>query len=185
MRVIRRGGWLVLVACMAVSVGFCQAAGKRPPIKKNQWHFTAENDGPHPKVEIPDAVLRSISHDHWVRDRLDGAKPPLKEVPRSWLLGTKVRLKGPGEDDIVVQGTGWLQGANITTFWIFRVHGDKAKLLLEISAHDLFVGSRRKDGYLTVEADSLTATTISTVWLRMKNGKYVEYREKLRRLGNR
>lgn len=176
--VLRAGGW-ILLGCMAVSVGFGQSVGKRPSIMKDQWHFSAENDGPSPKVEIPAAVLRSISHEDWVREVMSNGNPPLKEVPRSWLVGTKVRLKGPGEDDLVVQATDWrLAGANITTFWVFRMKGDQAELLLEISTHDLLIGPHRKGGYLTVEADSATASTYSTVWLRMENGKYIEYREK-------
>lgn len=167
---------LALVGLM-VSGAVAQA-----PKQGSEWHFSAENDGSYPSAEIPVTVLRLISHDEGVRNLLDRQKPPQKTVPRAWLSASKVHLKNKDESDIVVQGTGPMLGANVTTFWVFRLNGDNADLLSEIVAHDLIIRLPRKDGYLTVDAVSATASSVTTVSFQMKNGKYAKWLQNTEKL---
>lgn len=175
------GHRLFVLALVLVAFGVRGTAAQSPK-QETKWHFSAENDGSYPSTEIPVAVLQLISRDEGVRNLLGAQQPPRMEVPRAWLSASKVRLTDRDESNIVIQGIGPILGANVTTFWVFRVKGDNADILLEVVAHDLIIGPPRKEGYLMVDAVSATASSVTTASFQMENGKYAKWREKTEKL---
>jgi len=153
-----------------------QVAAQRA--EKVRWQFSAEGAISYPKASIPHEVFRILEQDDGVRAALEAQNGPNKETPHTWFQASSIHLKDSNEDDFVVQGTGPILGANVTTFWVFRMTGDKATLLLKVIAHDLLVKSTRRNGYLAIDAVSATASTVTTTSFEIKGNSYAKYHER-------
>ena len=94
------------------------------------------------------------------------------QLPKSWFAASEVRLDGPSEHDFVVIGKGMLQGANVTTFWVFAQGPQGLKLVLTLPAHDLSIKPTRTNGYRNIQAVMMTAGRVSTAELRFDGKEY-------------
>lgn len=126
-----------------------------------QLHFSAEDEGTKSSAVIPPAVWETLIHDPDVRTVMKSAKHPLHGTPRSWFGALQVSLHGSEDHDLVVQGEDQLQGANVTTFWLFLQTPKGPRLVLKIPAHDLVIKSVELHGYNTIDAFSTTAINTS------------------------
>jgi len=142
-----------------------------------RWSFSAEGDAPYPTAKIPQSVLRKLEEDEQVQETIAEEGGFQKVHLRRWFQAVKVPLTSTGECDLVVKGVGPILGANVTTFWVFRVKGGKATMLLKVSAHDLDIAAVSQNGYLGIDAASSTASTVSITSFVMKNGSYRAVKE--------
>ncbi len=108
-------------------------------------------------VPIPPDVWRVLLNDRDVQTVSMNQVPPLSKPPRSWFAGFPVSLHDESASDLVVQAEDRLQGANVTTFWVFLQTPDK--LVLTLPAHDLTIMSTRWHGYRKIEAGAATGVS--------------------------
>jgi len=76
------------------------------------------------------------------------------------------------ENDLVVVGKSLLQGANVTTFWVFTRGISGTKLVLSVPAHDLAIETSRTKGYRDIKVMMATAGRVSSAMFRFDGQKY-------------
>ena len=145
--------------------------------RAEQMHFSAEDETVKRPVVLPDQALEVIEKDPDVAEVLKNENPPLRKIPRSWLMASEIHLDGPDEKDIVVVAAGHLMGANVTTFWILRPTDHGFAVLLTAPAHDLYIKGTRSNGYRDIEMAAATAVRVSTVTFRFDGNRYTKYRQ--------
>jgi hypothetical protein len=139
-----------------------------------QTTFSAEEDVRH-TVTLPESVLQTLQHDSSVESvlRSDNLRPG--QLPRTWFSAAEVHLRNGAHTDFVVQATGELMGANVTTFWIFIATPSGPQLALTIPAHDLALQPRRFHGYKLIEASAEDCCTIRSARYRFDGSQYVKF----------
>jgi hypothetical protein len=166
---------LVLFALIAPS-GTTKAQHPDKTGAREQLHFSAEEETVTQPVSIPQDVLRILEGDRDVAESLKEQKLQPEQLPSSWFLASKVHLHGTEQSDLVVISSGPLMGANVVKFWVFGRTPHGFELLLAVPAHDLIIKNSRWQGYRTIEAAAMTASTISTVLFRFNGSVYERYR---------
>lgn len=162
----------LLVLCTAATT-----ENKRSHVPE-QLHFSAEDNGVKKPVVIPNSVLDILTSDEDVRDELESEKIAAEGVPLWWFSASAIHLSSPERLDLVVMGEWPLSGANVTTFWVFRMTDRGYDLVLRAPAHDLIVNDTRWKGYRDIELISMTAKQMSTVVCRFNGQRYEAHRKK-------
>src|SRR3954454_9070809 len=107
----------VMATAVALSAG---AQGRTVPHQATiQMHFSAEDEGVKSPVTIPPEVMVILGEDEMVKMQMENGEPRPAQVPHSWFSASKIRLGPTRRDDLIVQATGPLVGANVVAFWIF------------------------------------------------------------------
>lgn len=138
-----------------------QTPAPQAQAKQQELTFSME-DEPANTIAIPPQVWKVLIEDRDVRTVSASEDPPLSEPPRSWFAAFPVSLHGEGTSDLVIQAEDRLQGANVTTFWVFLQTLGGPKLVLTLPAHDLTVEAVRSHGYRKIEAGAATAVRVWT-----------------------
>lgn len=79
------------------------------------------------------------------------------QLPCAWFAASEIHLDGSDKRDLVMIGKGMLQGANVTTLWVFAQRPQGLKVLLTLPAHDLLIKPTRTNGYRNIQAIMMTA----------------------------
>ncbi len=164
---------LVCVALCLLVQSTANAAGAE------QRLFSMEDESVKNPASVPPEVIALLARDSQVRDALTDEHLAPDAVPSSWLLASEIHLGSASEKDLVVMANGPLQGANVTTFWIFRPTDHRYELLLKAPAQTLAVKNRCSNGYRDIELWSATAVTESRVLCKFKGGTYLPAAKKL------
>jgi hypothetical protein len=151
-------------------------AGQAPSCPE-QLDFGAEESVRCP-AKLPAQIRALFVKDPDVQDALSAMNLPRNRVPPSWYRASEVKLGGLDERSFVVIGEGPLAGANITTFWIFRISRAGAGVLLKAPSLGLTILATRSEGYRDIELQAATAVRLSKVLLKFKNGRYTVFRRK-------
>ncbi|MFY9939146.1 MAG: hypothetical protein WAK33_19850 [Silvibacterium sp.] len=166
---------VVLFALIALS-GTMRAQHPDKADEREQLHFSAEDETVRRPASVPQDVLTILEGDRDVAESLKEQKLQPDQLPISWFLASKVHLHEPGQSDLIVVAAGALMGANVTKFWVFGRTAHGSELLLAVPAHDLIIRNSRWQGYRSIEAAAMTASTISTVLFRFNGSVYEPYR---------
>lgn len=137
-----------------------------------QVQFSAEDESVKQPISIPPDAWSILKKDSNVLEVLASQNLKAGQLPASWFVASEVHLDGPNERDLVVIGKGMLQGANLTTFWVFAQSPQGLKLVLTLPAHDLFIEQTRTKGYRNIQAVMMTAGRVSTAELRFDGAEY-------------
>lgn len=141
-----------------------------------QTQFSAEDEAVKSPVSIPDDAWAILKVDSRVRNVLKDDNLWPDQMPRSWFSASIVHLHGDREKDLLVMAEGEMMGGNISPFWVFVDTPQGMKLVLNASAHDIFIRRSRWHGYRVIEFAGMTCCEISRTWLRYENGAYRDYR---------
>jgi hypothetical protein len=166
---------LLFVVC---APGGLRAAKGQSPHKFEQRHFSAEAAGVEEPVSIPNDILDVLRKDEGVRSLLDDQGIPAEKLPVAWFSASLVHLENSSEPDMVVKGGEPIQGANVTTFWVFLATHRGHELVLRAVAHDLLVQNERKNGYLEIQTMSATALKVNTLLFKFDGRRYVQSRSR-------
>jgi hypothetical protein len=137
-----------------------------------QVQFSAEDENVKHPISVPQDAWSILEKDNNVLEVLASQGLQADQLPASWFAASQIHLDGPNERDFVVIGKGMLQGANLTTFWIFAERPKGLKLVLTLPAHDLSINSARTNGYRNIQAVMMTAGRVSTAALRFDGREY-------------
>lgn len=157
--------------------------GQDYQLPKEQFSFSAEDEDVQRPASLPGEVLSILRSDKRVSicEQNEGIAPA--QVPSSWFSASQIHLAGPDETDLIVRpGTpsDWksgpspnvcLFGANTIQFWVFS-ETPRAKLLLNVYAHDLIVLDTWGKGYRDVEIDIGSLAGVSTTVFRFDGQQY-------------
>jgi hypothetical protein len=144
-----------------------QATFSRPPTS-----FSAEDDKFPGAVPLPACVGRRLARDKDVMHLLEYEDLSTKELPASWFTASAQELARGGGTLLVVMGAGLNRGANINSFWIFRLRGQSCELLLSTGAHDLMILETKTAGLPNVKTISMTAVSSAQSVFRFDGRKY-------------
>lgn len=158
--------WAVVICASGCAIG--QQA--HPP--HEQMAFSAEDESVKQPVKIPADVWAVLQKDSNVLDVLNSQSLQPNQLPASWFTASEVHLDGAQEGDLVVVGKGLLQGANVTTFWVFTRTSSGTKLVLNVPAHDLAIETNRTKGYRDIKVMMATAGRVSAAIFRFDGQKY-------------
>jgi hypothetical protein len=164
--------------------------GQEYQLPKEQFSFSAEDEGVRQPASLPEDVLNILRSDKRVSicEQNEGIAP--SQVPGDWFTGSEIHLDGPNETDVIVRpGTpsNWkpgagvpspnacLFGANTIQFWVFS-ETPHAKLLLSVGAHDLTVLDTKGNSYRDVEIDVGSLRGVYTAIFRFDGQMYQSYR---------
>lgn len=150
--------------------------GQNKAKSSEQIQFSAEDQNVKQPISIPQDAWSILKKDKNVLEVLGSQSLQADQLPRSWFAASEIHLDGPDEGDLVVIGKGLLQGANVTTFWVFAQRPQGLTLVLTVPAHDLSIKPAQTNGYRNIQAMMMTAGRISTATLRF-NGKEYRVRE--------
>jgi hypothetical protein len=137
-----------------------------------QLQFSAEDDSVKNPVAIPSDAWSILKSDPGVLEVLANRGLSVDQLPASWFTASEIHLDGRNESDLVVVGKGPLQGANVTTFWVFLRQPQGLKLVLNAPAHDLIIKPTRQNGYKTIEIASATAVRLSKTTFQFDGNQY-------------
>jgi hypothetical protein len=137
-----------------------------------QVQFSAEDEGVKQSVSIPPDAWSILKKDSSVLEVLASQNLQPDQLPASWFVASEVHLDGPNRRGLVVIGKGMLQGANVTTFWVFTQGPNGLKLVLTLPAHDLSIKSTWTKGYRDIQTTMMTAGRVSTATLRFDGKEY-------------
>jgi hypothetical protein len=165
---------LLAVASMFWGIG---AVGQNKLHYSEQLQFSAEDENVRQPVRIPDDAWSMLKKDANVLEVLTNQKLPVDQLPTPWFTASEVHLGGPNERDLVVIGKGPLQGANVTTFWVFLHTPHGLKLVLTVPAHDLAIKPARWNGFKSIEIASATAVQVSRASYRFDGKQYRVYEQ--------
>lgn len=129
--------------------------------------FHMEERLKHP-VEVPSIVLRQLQSGNL--NIVDACMDNGRILSECYEAGI-ADLDRDSFTDFVIVGRGKMLGANVTPFWIVR-GSDIPRLILEVAAHDLFIGRKRTKGHYDIDAVSMTATEIITTTFKFNGEKY-------------
>lgn len=141
-----------MIIAFLLASGAIVAQAIHPP-SVEQTHFSAEDESVASPVAIPKDVLAIIARDEIVRDIMANETPSLTEVPPSWFSASLIHLERRGNPDLIVEAEGKLEGANITTFWVFVPRPKGYRLVLTAEAHDLAEMAQRSKGFHDIGID--------------------------------
>ena len=144
---------------------------------KEQAVFTAEDNGVHEPVAIPDEIKMVLAKDEYVANLLDQKKLTAQKLPAAWFSAAEVHLAGHKEDDLIVMGEGPVRGADGTTFWVFCATPHGYVQALKVSTHTLLVKDLRTKGAKEIEAQTASASEVFSVAYRFDGLQYRSYRE--------
>jgi hypothetical protein len=164
---------LLLLAAGCLTMADAQTRSSTTHVEQTQ--FSAEDDAVQSPVRIPDDAWAIITSDRNTKIYQDDGVTPA-EPKRSWFSAAVVHLQNSARNDLLIAAEGPLSGGNIETFWIFLDTPNGMRLVLTAGAHDLIIHNTRRNGYRTIELDSVTCCRISTTMLRYERGEYREYR---------
>jgi hypothetical protein len=172
---MRKAHMSVLFAATLFVTATQPAPGQPELRKKEQTHFSAEDESVNHPAEIPAVVFAILAKDETVHRVLRNQDISVANLPASWFSAAQAQLGGAGEKDFIVAAEGPLMGANISPFWVF-IHDSRGyKLVLSISVHDLVVKRTRSHGYKDLELDAMTASTITTARFRFDGNEYKKF----------
>jgi len=174
MNKVKVNRWLPCLVIFAALFGPASGMGQAAAGSSLQLHFSVEDEGVKHPVSIPAEVLAELRKDSGVHDALDAQDMEANKLPVSWFSAAAVPLTGSDEKGLVVIGKGPLQGANVTTFWVFRRTPQGLQLVLTTVAHDLEFKNPQPNGYREIETTAATAASVTTVVYRMGDLRYVE-----------
>lgn len=140
-----------------------------------QENFSAEDEGVKRPVVLPSEVLELLSADDSVREQMKEGEPKLTELPQTWFSASEIQLGTTKTNDLIVQATGPLVGANVVEFWVFIPTRAGWKLALMVPVHDLRVMRTRYRGYRKIEVSGATCCTIATARYRFDGSRYQQY----------
>lgn len=147
-----------------------------------QTIFSAEDYTVKRPVPLSNQLVSILLKDPDVQEVLSNEGLPISSLPKSWFLVSEVHLGGPDERDLVVIAAGRLQGANVTTYWIFRAYPGGLVQLLKAPAHTIVIKNQRSKGYKNVELMSATSDQVSTTLCRFNGTRYVPTERKLEKI---
>ena len=159
----------LVAVCFFCGLG---AMGQEKTIPSEQVQFSAEDESVTQPVSIPQDAWSILKKDNNVMEVLASQNLQADQLPKSWFAASEIHLDGPNEHDFVVIGKGMLQGANVTTFWVFAQTPQGLKLVLTLPAHDLSIEPTRTNGYRNIQAVMMTAGRVSTAELRFDGKEY-------------
>jgi hypothetical protein len=148
------------------------ALGQNKASVPEQMNFSAEDENAQQPVSIPQDAWSVLKRDSSVLEVLASQHLSVDQLPVSWFVASEVHLDGPEKKDLVVIGKGLLQGANVTTFWVFAQSPNGLRLVLTLPAHDLSIEHGRTNGYKNIRMMVATAGRISTATLRFDGKVY-------------
>jgi hypothetical protein len=148
------------------------AVSQDKPDSPEQVQFSVEDETAKHPVSIPEDAWSILKKDAGVLEVLTNRSLSVNQLPASWFTASEVHLKVRNESDLVVVGKGPLQGANVTTFWVFLRRPQGLVLVLSAPAHDLIIKPTRRNGYKTIEIASTTAVRLSKVTFRFDRNQY-------------
>ena len=160
---------LLLMAFVFWGIG---ALSQEKSGSQEQAQFSVEDDTVKSPISIPEEAWSVLRKDTSVLDVLADQNLSAEQLPKSWFTASAVHLSGSNERDLVVMGKGPLQGANVTTFWVFAQRPEGLRLVLNAPAHDLVIKPMRWNGYKTIEIASATAVRLSKVTFRFDGNQY-------------
>jgi hypothetical protein len=156
-----------LAICSSVE-GMSQPAN-RP---QEQMKFSAEDQSVQQPAKIPADVWAVLQKDSSVLHVLSSQNLGADQLPAAWFAVSEVHLNGARASDLIVVGKGLLQGANVTTFWVFTRGPAGMKLVLSVPAHDLAIRTSRTNGYRDIQVMMATAGRVSAATFRFDGQKY-------------
>jgi hypothetical protein len=144
------------------------------PATTEQWQFSAMDRTLKRPVPIPRQVLAEIALDPDIKHLLESEHLSPEKIPSSWFLVSEVHLSTAAEKDLVIVGTGPVLGANVTTFWIFRLRKGRFESLLKppAAAMSLVINRTRSNGYHDLELFAGTAVMVSRVLCKFDGKSY-------------
>jgi hypothetical protein len=151
----------LLLLCANVGIAFGQ-----------QQQFSAEDETVNHVVALPAPVRTSLAQDSDVKELLEDDHLTESNLPDSWFLASEVDLAGSRDRQIIVVGRYRVSGANVTTFWIYRLRDGRYDLILKTIAHTVQIHKSRSHGYRDIEAVSATAVTVSSRILKFNGTRY-------------
>lgn len=109
---------------------------------------------------LPPPVLAALTETKEARDALEGEKLD----PSTLFKGTKIGLSNSADLFFLVQGSPPMTGADNTWFWIARLSGKRASILLFAGAYCIQVSTSTTRGYkdLVTTWSSASETVTST-----------------------
>ena len=108
--------------------------------------------------------------------------PALALFPPNWVQCYPVHLGAKNETDYVVMGIGPLLGANVTSFWVYRLINEFPVLVMQAPEFAIELLKTRHNGLLDIQLSSATAVTLNEVILRFDGRRYVRSRSSLKAL---
>lgn len=146
--------------------------GGSPQSRREQKHFSAEDDSVQSPASLPASILNLLAQDEDLKELLADEKLEIGRVAKAWFMSSIVHLRKSDQRDIVVIGQGPILGANVTTFWVFRSVGNEYRLVLNAPAHDLVIKNSRTNDYLDIEIIAATVDRVSTTTFKFDGTKY-------------
>jgi hypothetical protein len=156
---------------IAICSSGCAVGQQAHPLHE-QIAFSAEDGSVKQPARIPPDVWGVLQKDSNVLDVLNSQNLKPTQLPASWFAASEVHLDGAQENDLVVVGKSLLQGANVTTFWVFTQGISGPKLVLSVAAHDLAIETVRTQGYRNIKVMMATAGRVSAATFRFDGQKY-------------
>ncbi len=179
--ILKRSIQFLAVMALLESFGNAQTSKRTPTSEQSK--FAVEGIEIAKPVRIPEAVVKILREDKYVRGCLRQDQPST-EIPASWFVGSKIHLNESDETDLIVlprqlsaqdnspSENACLYGANVAPFWVFRKMPGGYVLVLGISALGLKVLSTKSNGYRDISTWSSTAVTQTTLFFRFDGHKY-------------
>jgi hypothetical protein len=167
-----------LAFTLTLALALIGSANAKHPVRPEQLHFSAEDEGVRHPVAIPTEVLAILGKDEMVKDILEDQNVSADTMPPSWFSASVVHLSANDEADLIVEGEPPVVGANITPFWVFCATDHGYELVLTARAHDLEVKKRRWKGHHVIVMSGETAVVFTGVEFRWNGNRYTEFREK-------
>jgi hypothetical protein len=146
---------LILFAASLDLLGIeCNAAVKQQQTSFCEEGSDLEDNTSLIPVPLPPEVTAAVMNSEEGKHGLALAAAHHTElVPAGVLKGAPVQLSNSRGQFFIVMGSGWLNGADNTSFWIVRQSGHRARVLLWTGAICVNIEPRKTRGYNDVESD--------------------------------
>jgi hypothetical protein len=155
---------------------FCVCTGQTIKSIPEQTVFR-ESEPIHHAVPLPPKVLEALLETKEVKEVLGSARGQQGENPSQLFRATQIRLAGPDEVDLVVEGISPVSGADNTWFWIVSSADNAPTIILWAGANSLEVMATATNGYRNVRSSWSSPTMTQTREYHFDGQKYALWKE--------
>jgi hypothetical protein len=163
---------MCVLICVFAAVGFVHGQTRHKPLQAGPSSFYPDDedrgfkDAQPPSDAVLDALLKTPEADE-MREELEKLD---REDLRSLFSVVKAHLKNSNEIDEVVIGKDPMSGADNDWFWIVRVMGGHAQILLFANGNGIDFLRTRTNGYREIESVWYSAAGYSITRLYRYDG---------------